>query len=140
MRRFRSFATCLPILLILTACGGTKAVYDQAHTPPQYVKAVLLHHNAVGTQIADLRADPAVSADTKEMLRRDYRMTVCSDAELTADEPTSDCDEGLAYVVEAAGRSAEGLSSATTEAELQKAVDDLVALLVKIIDTIATAK
>lgn len=140
MPKYSRFSLTLPILLILAACGGTKAVYDHASTPPQYAKSVLLHHNAIGTQLADLREDPAVSDATKEILRREYRLTVCSHAERDADEPTSSCNEGPAYVLEAAGRAYEGVANAQTEADLQKAVDELVAILVKLIDTIATAK
>lgn len=128
------------LLAVLVGCSGTQAVYKQAKTPPQYAKAVLLHHNAIGAQIADLRADPVVSAPSKAALLDGYRLTVCSDAERSQDTPTASCADGPAERLEAAARAYEAVASAKTEAELQAAVDTLVGLLVKLIDTVNGAK
>lgn len=128
------------IVLLVAGCSGTKAVYEKADTPPQYAKAVLLHHNAIGSQVADLRADAAVSDASKAKLLEGYRLTVCNSAELAANESTATCNEGPSYVLEKAARAFEGAANAQTEAELQKAVDDLVGLLVTLIDTVNGAK
>lgn len=131
----------VPILaLLLVACSGTQAVYKQAKTPPQYAKSVLLHHNAIGAEIADLRADPTVSAPSKEALLTGYRLTVCSDAERSQDTPTASCADGPAERLEVAARAYETAAGAKTEADLQAAVDTLVGLLVKLIDTVNGAK
>jgi hypothetical protein len=130
----------IPLLALLCACGGTRAVYDLAKTPPQYAKAVLLHHNALGAQAADLREDPAVSQQTKDALRDGYRLTVCSAAERGQDSATANCKDGPAQTLEVAAQAYEATANAKTEADLQKAVDSLVGLLVKLIDTVNGAK
>jgi hypothetical protein len=131
----------LPLLLILIAgCGGTKQVYELASTPPQYAKSVLLHHNAIGEQIADLREDPAVSDSTKAKLLEGYRLTVCSADERAQAVVTGACKAGPAQRTEAAGMALEKLRSATTETELQAAVDALVSELVKLIDLVSGVK
>lgn len=134
------FAFLLLGLLLLAGCGGTRAVYDLAKTPPQYAKAVLLHHNAIGSQVADLRGDPAVSEQSKARLLEGYRLTVCSAAERTQDTPTASCADGPSQSLEAAARAYEATANAQTEADLQKAVDSLVGLLVKLINTVNGAK
>lgn len=144
MRNVQSFAAVTVAYLVfamaLTACSGTKAVYELAKSPQQYAKAVLLHHNAIGSQVADLRADPTVSARSKATLLTVYRATVCSQAERDQDTPTASCADGAAQHLEVAAGAYEKAASATTEAELQKAVDDLVGLLVPLINAVNGAK
>lgn len=143
MRSLHSFAAVTVAYLmfaVLAACSGTKAVYEHASTAPQYAKAVLLHHNAIGGEVADLRADPAVSEQSKAALLEGYRATVCSQAERQQDTPTASCADGAAQHLEAAARAYESAANATTEAELQKAVDDLVGLLATLINTVNGAK
>lgn len=136
----RRLAAIYLVFIMIAGCSGTKAVYDQAKTPTQYAKAVLLHHNAIGEQAADLRADPAVSESSKAALLQGYRLTVCSQEERSHDTPTASCADGPAQNLEAAARAYESLATSQTEADLQKAVDSLVGQLVKLIDTVNGAK
>jgi hypothetical protein len=130
----------VPLLLILSACTGTKQLYGQADTPVQYAKAVLLHHNAIGEQIADLRSDAAVSESSKTKLLDGYRHTVCGASERATNVATSACREGAAQRLEAASRAYEALRTAQTEADLQAAVDALVGQLVTLISLVNEAK
>lgn len=125
-------------LVLLTACGGTRSVYEQANNPVQYAKAVLLHHNAIGEQVVFLIEDPLVSDASKELLTSGYRATVCAKSE--ASVSTAECDEGPAYQLQRAAEAAELTYSATTEEELQRAVDELVGLLTQLIVTISEAR
>jgi hypothetical protein len=134
------YFTYLLMAAVLAGCSGTKAVYQQAKTPTQYAKAVLLHHNAIGSQVADLRGDPAVSESSKAALLQGYRVTVCSQEERSQDTPTASCADGPAQNLEAAAQAYESLATAQTEAELQKAVDALVGQLVTLITTVNGAK
>lgn len=128
------------LLAVLVGCSGTKAVYEQAHTPPQYAKAVLLHHNAIGEQIADLRADPAVSDVSKARLLTGYRATVCNQAERDANTSTAECAHGAAQTLQSAASAFESAANAQTEADLQKAVNDLVGLIAELIPIVNGAK
>lgn len=69
-----------------------------------------------------------------------YRVTVCSQSERDSDTPTASCADGAAQHLETAAKAYESAANAKTEAELQEAVDDLVGLLVKLIDTVNGAK
>lgn len=128
------------IALLLVGCAGTKAVYGLAKTPPQYAKAVLLHHNALGSEVADLRADPMVSEPSKAALLTGYRATVCSAAERSSNAQTADCKDGAAQHLEAAARAYEKAANATTEDELQEAIDELVGLIATLVETVNGAK
>lgn len=130
--------TC--VCLLLAACPGTRSVYDLARTPPQYAKAVLLHHNAIGTQIASLKHDPAVGAITKQRLLDGYRSTVCSKAEIQQETGTDKCSKGPAQTLESAAKAYEQAGSAASEQELQEAVNTLVNLLVPLITQVSGAK
>jgi hypothetical protein len=125
------------VLMSFSGCAGMRALYEKPATPPQYAKAVLIHHNAIGESIARLREDPAVSASTKAQLLAAYRVTVCSDAEMRASTSLAACADGPAERLERAARAYELLANAKTETELQSAVDALVSLLVPLIETIA---
>ena len=113
--RLLSFGLILAAAVTLTACSGTRALYSNAETPVQFAKAALQHHNAVGLEVANLVADPEVSASTKEQLRTAYRTTVCSSAELQAGDATADCNEGPAYKADDAIRAYELAGSAQSE-------------------------
>jgi len=138
--KLRATLVIIPLLILLTACSGTRNVYELAHTPPQYAKSVLLHHNAIGEQIVSLRADPLVSESSKTKLLDLYRQTVCSNVEREATTATSACADGPAQTLDAAAKAYESLRSAQTEAQLQQAVDTLVGLLVNIINVVSEAK
>ena len=124
----------LAAILAMAGCAGTRNLYDLAKTPDQYAKAVLSHHNALGEAAIAMRADPAVSEPTKVALRSAYRKTVCSKAELTAAVATESCADGPSQKLEKAARAYESLQTATTEAELQTAIDALTGLLVDLIE------
>lgn len=134
------FLCAAVIVAALSACSGTRLLYSKAESPPQYAKAVLMHHNAIGEQVADLRDDPTVSERTKARLLEGYRLTVCSSSEIASKASTATCAAGPAQRLETAAKAYAGLSSASTEAELQAAVDALVAELVKLITLVNEAK
>lgn len=139
MRSLVSFYLAF-VLAVLVGCTGTKAVYQRAHTPPQYAKAVLLHHNAIGEQIANLRADPAVSEGGKEKLLTGYRTTVCNQVERDSNTSTATCAHGAAQRLQAAASAYESAANAQTEAELQAAVNELVGLIAELIPIVNGAK
>ena len=135
MKRFT-----LVLLLALAGCSGTQLLYRQASTPVQYVKVVLLHHNAIGEQVADLRADPSVNPQRKAQLLELYRATVCDAAEIESKVSTAGCVNGPAEKLEAAAKAYESAGNATNQAEMQKAVNELVSLLVSLIPAVNGAK
>lgn len=122
--------------IAVSACSGTRALYQQANTPAEFAKAVLVHHNALGAEVVRLRADPAVSEASKQRLVDAYRRTVCSSSELAAAAPTADCDEGPAYVADRAIRAYEAAASAQTEAEVTAASNAFVPLVTALVNTI----
>lgn len=128
------------VCTLLAACPGTRSVYDLARTPPQYAKAVLLHHNAIGTQIASLNDDPTVGAITKKRLLDGYRTTVCSESEIQQATGTDKCSKGPAQKLESIAKAYERAGSRTSEEELQEAVNTLVNLLVPLITQVSGAK
>lgn len=125
---------------LLAGCPGTKSVYELADTPPRYAKAALLHLNAIGTQIASLKEDQAVTAITKKRLIDGYRVTVCSEDELKRSVGTDACANGPAQKLEKAAKAYEKASTARTEQELQEALNALVDLLVPLITQVSGAK
>jgi hypothetical protein len=135
-------ALVLAVMLLgmLAGCGGTRALYSQAHTPVQYAKAVLVHHNALGQQVLDLRADPLVSEESKGALLEAYRATVCDRQELDAGVDTGSCRNGPSWQLDAAAQAYEQARNATTETELQEAVDQLVDLLTRLISAVNAAR
>jgi hypothetical protein len=139
MIRIRHYPA-LGLLCLLAACTGAKSLYGQAHTAPQYAKAVLEHHNAIGTQVADLIDDPVVSEQTKTKLRTAYRLTVCDGAERAQATPTATCSKGPSYKLDDAVKTYESVRDAKTEAEITAAVERLVPLLTDLINAIAGAK
>lgn len=127
-------------ILALSGCTGAKSLYGQAHTAPQYAKAVLEHHNALGTQVADLIGDATVSATSKDRLRTTYRQTVCDSDERAQGRPTEDCNRGPSYLLDDAVKAYEAARNAQTEAEITAAVERLVPLLTSLINTVSGAK
>lgn len=128
------------VLLSVAACTGTKALYKHADSPVSYAKVVLLHHNALGTAVADLRADPTVSEGSKVKLLQGYRVTVCSASELSLPTATAACRDGPAQKLEAAARAYEAVQSAKTDADLQAALTKLVGLITQLVTTIHGVK
>lgn len=126
--------------LVLAGCSGTKQLYQLASTPPQFAKAVLIHHNALGDEAADLISSPAVSERLKGRIREAYRLTVCSEAERASSVETAACTDGPAWKLDQAGRAYEAARSATTEAELQAAIDVFVPLVVALMNQINEAR
>lgn len=136
--KFIGILTCA--LLALAGCSGAKLLYGHAKTPPQYAKAVLTHHNALGTQVADLLGDPTVSASSKTKLRDAYRVTVCDSKERSQGTPTASCIKGPSYALDEAVRAYEAARDAKTEAEITAAVERLVPLLTGLINATSGAK
>ena len=130
----------LMAVMLVAGCGGTRALYGHAHTPPQYAKAVLTHHNAIGAQVADLVNDPAVTAQSKAKLREGYRLTVCDSTERAGGTPTAGCNQGPSYQLDAAIRAYEAARDAKTEAEIAAAVERLVPLITDLVNAIAGVK
>jgi hypothetical protein len=124
------------VVLLLIGCTGTKAVYNQASTPVQYAKAVLLHHNALGAEAVSIVNDPAVSAVTKDKVRAAYRVTVCSPEEVQVKTPTADCDAGPAYVLDGAIIAFDVAGNAQTEAEVTAAANAFIPLVTALIRAI----
>lgn len=132
---FRGFAFALAMVsTLLSGCPGTRQVYDLAKTPDEYAKAALSHHNALGEAAIAMRADPLVSEATKTALRIAYRKTVCSSEELAASKPTADCASGPSQHLQDASDAYAAIRSPSTEAELQRAVDTLTAILIDLIE------
>jgi hypothetical protein len=129
--------TLVALVLAITGCTGTRTLYNLPDTPVQYVKVVLIHHNALGTEVADLRADPNVSPASKAKLLAGYRATVCAPSEKVE---VALCLNGPAQQLEAAGRAYEALHNAKTEADMQKALSQLVGLLSTLINLVNGAK
>lgn len=125
------------VVLAVVGCTGTRGLYELADTPTQYVKVVLIHHNALGTEVADLRADPTVSQASKAKLLAAYRVTVCGPNEHVE---IALCLNGPAQQLEAAGRAYEALHNAKTEADMQKALTQLVGLMSTLINLVNGAK
>lgn len=141
--RYAALAACL---LVISGCVGTRTFYRQP--PPEassvtlvhYAKKVLQHHNVLGTEIVALRADPTVSERAKTALLEGYRKSVCSDEERQASAKTADCRHGTSWQADRAIAAYESLASAQTEAEMQKACDELFRLVSELIDLIANAR
>jgi hypothetical protein len=123
-------------IVAIAACSGTRQLYSQASTPVEFAKAVLLHHNAIGGEVAKLVADPAVSDATKARLREAYRVTVCSSSELAARTATADCDEGPAYKTDAAIEAYEAATNAQTAADVAAAAQAFVPLVTALVNVI----
>lgn len=138
--KLHRYAAAALFCCLLAACSGTKLLYSKAHTPPQYAKAVMTHHNALGAQVADLLADPTVSESSKAKLRDGYRQTVCDTAERAQGTPTADCKSGPSYQLDEAVRTYEAVKNAETEAEITAAVERLVPLLTSLINATSGAK
>lgn len=136
MRKYGLPLAALGLVAVVAACTGTRQVYELADTPPEFAKAVLLHHNALGTEVARLVADPAVSERAKRELREAYRATVCSSDELAAATPTADCDEGPAYRTDAAILAYEAAADAESEQEVTEAAEAFVPLVTALLDAI----
>lgn len=134
---------CAAFMLVLTGCSGTSAFYKATpvgtdhQTAVQYAKKVLQHHNVLGKEIVILRADPSVSQDSKDKLLAGYRLSVCSEQERAQAISTGACHEGTSWKLDHAISAYEGLANAQTEAEMQKASDDLVRLIADLVDLIA---
>lgn len=138
---YRGLAFALAMIsTLLSGCAGTRSLYDLVHSPEDAAKAALSHHNALGEAAVAMRSDPTVSEPTKTALRAAYRKTVCSAAEEVESKPTADCKAGPAARTEAAAKAYETLHTATTEAELQNAVDELTAVLIDLIELTKGAK
>jgi hypothetical protein len=125
------FAAAIP------ACVGTKSIYKLADTPTQYVKVVLIHHNALGAEVVRLRADPTISQASKDRLLAGYRVTVCAPTETG---PIALCKNGPTQQLEAAGRAYEAIHDAKTEKEMSDALTKLVGLMSTLINLVNGAK
>ena len=126
--------------IALTGCSGTRLFYKQTDvigTPSAYAKAVLEHHNAIGTQIVSLTKNPTVSAQSKDALRAGYRKTVCDAGEISAGALTSDCHAGPSYQLDRAIKAYESVANAKTEEDLQVAVLQLTPLVTELVNLIA---
>lgn len=130
----------LCLLIALAGCTGARMLYSKPTTGPGYAKAVLIHHNALGKEVAQLRNDPQVSAESQLKLLAFYRPSVCSKDELARNVSTANCIEGPSYRTDAAIKAVESLRNAQTEAELQAAVNELVPLIARLVDVIQGVK
>lgn len=131
------------LAVLVSACSGTKLFYRQAEaigTPTAYAKAVVEHHNAIGTQIVALTNNPSVSAQSKQALKNGYRVTVCSKSEMSSGVLTKDCAGGPSYQLDKAIRSYESVANAQTEADVQAAILQLTPLISQLINIIAGVK
>lgn len=132
----KKFIIGLFALAMVAGCTGTRTLYKKAETPTQYAKVVLLHHNAVGEEVANLLVDPTVSVGSKDTLRKAYRVTVCDKTETG---PIATCRIGPSYQLTAAGKAYEAVKDAETEEQLQAALNTLVSLLTNVITAIKGA-
>lgn len=131
------------IAIMLAGCSGTRLFYRQADasgTPSAYAKAVLEHHNAIGTQIVSISKDPTVSAQSKDALKEGYRKTVCDSAELASGTLTGDCRAGPSYQLDRAIKAYESVANANTQEDLQVAVLQLTPLVTELVNLIAGVK
>lgn len=122
------FALVLAVAL-MTGCSGTRAVYQQADTPVEYAKAVLLHHNALGLEAVRIVNDPTVSERVKSEVRAAYRATVCGGGEAVGVVAVADCTEGPAYRLDRAIQNYELLSDPDNRTALNRAVQSIVPLV-----------
>lgn len=128
--------------LALTACSGTKELYGVAGEAQvagdvtAYARAVLVHHNALGTAAADFIANPAVTDSAKNRVREAYRVTVCSGEEIRSATGTANCRAGPSYLLDAAIRAVEGARNATTEAELTAALTRLTPVVTALLNAL----
>lgn len=126
-------------LALLAACTGTRELYQQADTPLQYTKVVLLHHNALAEEAANIVGDPTVPAVTKAKVRAAYKATVCSSTEIAGNVGVGDCADGPVQKLEAAGKAFDGVRTAENETQLQSSLTVLVNLLSELITAIKGA-
>lgn len=124
------------VAVVLAGCSGARQLYSLPETPSQYAKAVLVHHNAIGNQVAVLRDNPDVSEGSKEDLRLLYRDTVCSADERALDTQTADCRNGPVWRLESSAQAYDAVQSAATEAELESALRSAIAAIDAIISAL----
>lgn len=146
MNRIPRYVAYAALCAVLSGCVGTRTFYHQPvpgadHiTPVQYAKKVAQHFNVIGVEIVAMRNDPTVSDGSKKALLEGFRQGVCSDQERDAAVKTADCRQGPSWVADATIAAYEGLASAKTEAEMQKASDELFKLLSDLINLIANSR
>ena len=132
MRKILLIATAV----VLAGCSGARQLYSQADTAVEHAKVILIHHNAIGEQVASLREDPDVREETKANLEAAYRGTVCSTDERSLNVPTPDCREGVMQVLQDSAEALESVTSATNEIELEIALRSAVSALEVVINAL----